>query len=93
MGLLTSSLQIGRSALLSYQAALQVVGNNMANAGNPEFTRQTAVLEAIPGVRFAEVVVPVRSGSALPRPGSRRRSTCPRSIARATPWPWSTRET
>jgi flagellar hook-associated protein 1 FlgK len=50
MGLLTTALQIGRSSLLSYQAALQVTGNNMANAGNPDYTRQTPILEAIPGV-------------------------------------------
>ncbi len=58
MGLLTSSLQIGKSALLSYQAALQVVGNNMANAGNAQYTRQTAILQAIPGVRFVEGIQP-----------------------------------
>lgn len=48
MGLTTSALQIGRSALLSYQAALQLVGNNIANAGNSAYTRQSAGLDALP---------------------------------------------
>ena len=33
MGLLNSALQIGRSALLSYQGALQTVGSNISSAG------------------------------------------------------------
>ncbi len=33
MGLTTGALQLGKSALLSYQSALQVIGNNVANAG------------------------------------------------------------
>lgn len=53
MGLVHSALQIGRSALLSYQSALQVVGNNIANAGRPEYTRQSAILSGIPGPVFA----------------------------------------
>jgi len=47
---LTDSLHIGRSALVSQQAAMQVIGNNIANAGNPEYARQTARLAAVPGV-------------------------------------------
>ncbi len=38
---LSGSLQIGRSALLSSQAALQVAGDNMANAATPGFHRRT----------------------------------------------------
>lgn len=49
MGLTTSALQIGRSALLSYQSALQIAGNNIANVGNPDYTRQSAALVALPG--------------------------------------------
>ena len=49
MGLVNSALQIGRSALQTYQSALQVVGNNVANAGNPDYARQTGGLAAIPG--------------------------------------------
>lgn len=46
---LTSSLSIGRSALNAYQAALNVVGQNVANAGTPGYTRASARLAAIPG--------------------------------------------
>ncbi|MCK6485015.1 MAG: flagellar hook-associated protein FlgK [Phycisphaerae bacterium] len=42
MGLNTSALSIGRSALLAYQQALQLTGNNIANAANPIYSRQTA---------------------------------------------------
>lgn len=37
---LTSSLQIGRSALTASQVALQVTGNNFANASTPGYSRQ-----------------------------------------------------
>lgn len=37
---LTSSLQIGRSALTASQVALQVTGNNFANAATPGYSRQ-----------------------------------------------------
>ncbi len=50
MGLLNSALQIGRSAILSYQGALQVVGDNISNAANPNFTRLTPGLDAQNGV-------------------------------------------
>jgi len=47
---LTASLFIGRSALSSYQSALQVVGNNIANAATPGYSRLTPNLEGIPGL-------------------------------------------
>ncbi len=50
MGLLNSALQIGRSAILSYQGALQVVGDNISNAANPNHTRLTPGLDAQHGV-------------------------------------------
>ena len=40
MGLINQALQVGRSALLSYQSALQIIGNNISNAGSPDYTRQ-----------------------------------------------------
>ena len=46
---LTSALQIGRSALAVSQAALQVAGNNMANAGTVGFHRQTVHLSPLRG--------------------------------------------
>jgi flagellar hook-associated protein 1 FlgK len=39
---LTGALLAGRSALAVSQAQLQVTGNNIANAGNADYTRQTA---------------------------------------------------
>lgn len=41
---LTSSLQIGRSALTASQIAIQVTGNNFANAATPGYSRQVATL-------------------------------------------------
>src|SRR4051794_40478963 len=39
---LLGTLQVGKSAIAVQQAALQVTGNNIANAGNADFTRQVA---------------------------------------------------
>ncbi len=47
MGLLNSALQIGRSALLSYEGALQVVGSNIASAGAPDYTRLSPRLDPL----------------------------------------------
>ncbi len=58
MGLLTGALQIGRSALLAYQSALQVVGNNISNAGSPGYTRQTPVMTPSTGVLLPEGFTP-----------------------------------
>jgi flagellar hook-associated protein 1 FlgK len=41
---LNAALQIGRSAILSSQAAMTVAGNNMANAATPGYHRQIASL-------------------------------------------------
>lgn len=46
---LTSALGIGRTALLAYQAALQVAGQNIANVATPGYTRTSADLSAVPG--------------------------------------------
>ena len=51
---MTSALQIGRSALMSYQSALQVLGNNVANAGNPDYTRQAVGLGSVNGAPLPE---------------------------------------
>ena len=58
MGLINSALLIDRSALLSYQSALQVVGNNVSNAGNPDYTRQTAILRPQVGVELPGGLIP-----------------------------------
>lgn len=41
---LMGALNVGRSALAVQQAAIQVTGNNISNAGNAGYTRQTATL-------------------------------------------------
>ncbi len=58
MGLITGALQIGRSALLAYQSALQAVGNNVSNAGVAGYTRQTPVLMPSTGVLLPEGLMP-----------------------------------
>lgn len=44
--MLGPSFQIGRSALAAYQQALAIVGQNIANVGNPDYTRLTGRLSA-----------------------------------------------
>src|SRR2546428_8773929 len=44
---LVSALNIGKSALAVHQAAIQVTSNNVANAANTDYTRQTAHI--VPG--------------------------------------------
>ena len=39
---LSGALNIGRSALATHQAVIQVTGNNIANAGSADYTRQVA---------------------------------------------------
>ncbi len=46
---LTASLQIGRSALAASQLAIQVAGDNLANAATPGFSRRVATLTPAPG--------------------------------------------
>ncbi|MGE3180417.1 MAG: flagellar hook-associated protein FlgK [Phycisphaerae bacterium] len=49
MAILGSNLQIGRSALATYQSALAVTGQNIANVANPDYARQTGRLTALEG--------------------------------------------
>ncbi len=49
MGLMNSALQIGRSALLTYQGALQTVGSNISSAASPDYTRLNPLLGPIQG--------------------------------------------
>ena len=39
---LSAAINIGKSALATHQAVIQVTGNNIANAGSADFTRQVA---------------------------------------------------
>jgi flagellar hook-associated protein 1 FlgK len=58
MGLTGSALEIGKSALLAYQSALQVVGNNVSNAGSTSYARQTPILSPSPGAPLPEGFTP-----------------------------------
>ncbi len=58
MGLLNSALQIGRSAILGYEGALHVVGNNISGAGSPDYTRQSPRLDPVPGRLTASELQP-----------------------------------
>ncbi len=44
---LGASLQIGRSGLVAHQVAIQVTGNNLANAATKGYHRQTALLSPV----------------------------------------------
>lgn len=44
-----SLLNVGASALLSNQVALQTTGNNIANVNTPGYSRQSVVLQNVPG--------------------------------------------
>jgi flagellar hook-associated protein 1 FlgK len=58
MGLMNSALQIGRTALLSYQSALQTVGNNISSAGSPDYTRLSPQLDPLQGPVIAGEIQP-----------------------------------
>ena len=49
MALLGTSFQIGRSALAAYQSAIAITGQNIANVGNPNYTRLSGRLTALEG--------------------------------------------
>lgn len=49
MSILGASFQIGRSALATYQSALAVTGQNIANVGNPDYARQSGRLATLDG--------------------------------------------
>jgi flagellar hook-associated protein 1 len=46
---LSAALQIGRTGLLSSQLAIEVAGNNLANAATAGYHRQTVSFSALPG--------------------------------------------
>lgn len=49
---LTSSLLIGQTALAASQVAIQVTGNNLANAATPGYHRQRVEMSPVSGYRF-----------------------------------------
>ena len=50
---LSGALNIGKSALATHQAAIQVTGNNIANAGSADFTRRAASVSPSKDRQFA----------------------------------------
>lgn len=52
---LTSSLNIGRTALSASQVAIQVTGNNFANASTPGYSRQRVNLQALSDQRWGNL--------------------------------------
>ena len=54
---LSSSLQIGRTALTASQLAIQVTGNNFANASTPGYSRQVVDLAAFPDSQYGRFQV------------------------------------
>jgi flagellar hook-associated protein 1 len=53
---LSGALNIGSSALATSQAALQVTGNNIANVGNPNYSREVSVVSDNPAQEIASGV-------------------------------------
>ena len=49
---LTATLQVGKTALASTQAAIQTVGTNISGASDPNYTRQVAHIGSAPGKRI-----------------------------------------
>jgi flagellar hook-associated protein 1 FlgK len=58
MGLLNSALQIGRTSLLGYEGAMQIVGNNVAGAASPDYTRLSPDLDPLQGGLTAGALQP-----------------------------------
>lgn len=54
---LTSSLQIGRSALTASQLGIQTTGNNFANAATPGYSRQSISFSPVRDTRYGSVFV------------------------------------
>ena len=51
---LIGALNAGQTALATAQAAIQVTGNNISNAGNADYTRQTAQTTPAPDQQIAQ---------------------------------------
>src|ERR1043165_3393038 len=54
---LSSALQIGTSALNASQLAIQIAGNNLANAATPGYSRQIAMLAPTRADRFGRMTL------------------------------------
>ena len=58
MGLLNSALQVGRTAILGYEGALQVIGNNISSVGSSDYTRLSPQLDPLQGGRITGELQP-----------------------------------
>ncbi|MEK6675378.1 MAG: flagellar hook-associated protein FlgK [Planctomycetota bacterium] len=58
MGLLNSALHIGRNAILGYQAAMEVIGNNVSSSASPDYTRLTPQLDPQQGLSLTRGLQP-----------------------------------
>jgi flagellar hook-associated protein 1 FlgK len=65
---MTNILQTGVSGLLSYQAALATVSNNIANSSNENYTRQSSEFTALPSQGAGSIFI----GSGVELSGVRR---------------------
>jgi len=54
MGLLDTSLSIGRSGIMAHSLAMDVVGNNIANSGTEAYARQVVDLRSALGVKTTQ---------------------------------------
>jgi flagellar hook-associated protein 1 FlgK len=54
MGLLDTSLQIGRSAIMAHSLALDVTGNNIANSTTEGYARRAVDLRSMRGIRTTQ---------------------------------------
>lgn len=54
---LSGTLQIGKTALAVTQAAIQTHGNNIANAGDPNYSRQRVGVSAAPGRQIGNGII------------------------------------
>ncbi len=54
---LTTTMQIGRSALIASQVGIQLTGNNLANAATPGYSRQNLLLNPSQGQNLGRYVL------------------------------------
>ena len=94
---LSGTLNIGRTGLAVQQAAIQVTGNNIANAGNADYSRQTSLIQTnadqqmSPGIFLAQASISPASrprsmmlwrAAFVPRPATSSRRMSPASGSR-----------
>ena len=53
---ISRTFDIAQSGLTAYQEALDVTSNNIANASNPDYSRQRAILSTVPSTQSANLM-------------------------------------